>query len=74
MTPDPTPAQLEELNNWLRGVDDRTLEQLKADLREMGDGTHPRSLAVGVVVEGPADPIPVTSVGCWAHQGPGGGL
>jgi hypothetical protein len=42
VTPDPTPAQLDELNNWLRGVDDRSLEQLKADLREMGDGVHPR--------------------------------
>jgi hypothetical protein len=39
-----TPAQRDELSHWLRGVDDRTLEQLKADLREMGDGVHPRSL------------------------------
>jgi hypothetical protein len=46
MTPaEMTPAQRDELSNWLRGVDDRTLEQLKADLREMGDGVHPRSPA-----------------------------
>jgi hypothetical protein len=44
-TPKMTPAQRDELSNWLRGVDDRTLEQLKADLREMGDGVSPRSLA-----------------------------
>lgn len=46
-TPDPTPAQQLEIRLWLHDPHDtRTVDQLRADLRAMGDGVHPVGVRV----------------------------
>lgn len=43
-TPDPNAAQLADLNRWLHDpTDTRTRDELRADLRALGNGIHPRN-------------------------------
>jgi hypothetical protein len=43
-SPEPNTAQLADLHRWLHDpTDTRTRDELRADLRALGDGIHPRN-------------------------------